>query len=106
MKTAEEFYAFCKSKGACKEGLAAIAGMSFDEFWTTTKRGDWMLWLQGKLWHFTEELDADYQAKRAQLAADYRAERAQLAADYRAKIADLIRSIAPNPFQGQNQHGK
>ena len=46
---AEQFTALCKSKGACREGLEWIRGKSLAEFWQTTDRADWMLWLAGKM---------------------------------------------------------
>ena len=46
---AEQFTALCESKGACRDGLEWIRGKSFEEFWNTAERADWMLWIAGKM---------------------------------------------------------
>lgn len=46
---AQEFYDFCKSRGACIAGLLWITGKSLDEFWRTCQRGDWMEWYLEKI---------------------------------------------------------
>ena len=42
---AKQFYNYCKKHQACDEGLKWITGKSLEEFWNTSDRGDWMLWL-------------------------------------------------------------
>lgn len=42
---AKQFYQHCKAHDACEEGLAWIKGKSMEEFWNTSDRGDWMIWL-------------------------------------------------------------
>ena len=87
--TPEEFYEFCVSEGACKEGLAAIKGHTLADWWDTTNRGEWMMWLHTRgVWHFPPSLLADYLAKCATIDADFLTE-----------WATLIRSFLGNPWR-------
>ncbi len=95
MKASEEFYDFCVRHEACHDGLAAIAGLTAEEWWNTTNRGDWMLWLDSKgAWKFSRQQKRNYRAKRDALYADYEAKRAPLYADYKAKRALLYADYA------------
>ena len=40
---------FLKSKGACEEAVTWAEGKTFAEAWKSCQRGDWMLWLCGKM---------------------------------------------------------
>jgi hypothetical protein len=83
VKTADEFYDFCEEHFACEEGLEAIKGLTFAEWWAKTDRGDWMMWLKNEgLWSFSLEQRKAYKPKRDLLAADYNAKLAPLWEDY------------------------
>ena len=112
---AEEFYAYCVKHGACKDGLKAIEGLSFDQFWETTERGDWMLWLQLRgLWWMTPEIYAAYWAQikpifdafREQIKPlddAFREQIKPLFDAFRAQLADVLRSVVGTPLLAQGK---
>jgi hypothetical protein len=88
--TAEKFYEFCSKRKACKEGLAAISGLTASEWWEKTNRGDWMMWLEYEgAWKFTSKQFIDYVNKSTPLYADYQVKCASLNKNYNVKIAQM-----------------
>ena len=44
-----QFAKLLKDQGACREAVRWAKGKSFHVVWTTCERGDWLLWLCGKM---------------------------------------------------------
>ncbi len=54
--SAERFGRLLYDLGACDEAVAWAKGKDLHEVWTTCERGDWLLWLAGRMlgeqgWH-------------------------------------------------------
>ena len=49
MKTAKQFESLLHELGACSEAVRWAHGKTLHVVWTTCKRGDWLLWLVGKM---------------------------------------------------------
>ena len=111
-KTAEEFYSFCAENEACTDGLNEIRGKTLADWWDSTERGDWMMWLLVKgVWEFTPTQREEYCRVKAAAWKDFRRvteaswaefSRAREAAevDFERVIAAAIRAIIGNPFLG------
>ena len=46
---ATQFARLLRSKGACSEARESAKGKDLETVWATCERGDWMLWLLGKM---------------------------------------------------------
>lgn len=43
------FNEWCEKNYACPEGLSATLGQTFEEFWSKSNNGDWMMWVVKKI---------------------------------------------------------
>jgi len=93
--------------GACQEARDWCKGKTSAQAWDKCQHGDWMLWVERKLWKFTPTQQAEFEAKLSPINDEYYAKlkpiwdeyyakRKPIRDEYQVKHADLIRSITPN----------
>jgi hypothetical protein len=117
--TTEQFVEFCRKNNACVGGLAKVkAEPSPAIWWETTRRQDWLRWLEEKLYpkvsmlalaefvQISTRARLSYQLVTAVPLAEYaRVRTIALIAFHRCK-ADAWRNIVPNPFVAPVQEAR
>jgi hypothetical protein len=50
--SSEELRTVLSNLGACQEAKDWCEGKTSNQAWEQCQRGDWMIWVEGKLWNF------------------------------------------------------
>ena len=72
---------------ACPESLAWAKGKAIAGIWYECHRGSWLLWIEGKMWNFTEAQKAQYLAQASSIDAEYLVRMAENHAGFKSRRA-------------------